>query len=118
MTSAGLDAPGLDARVRAARGDRGLVDEDQLVDPAALVAELELGLGLLGLKVAKIYQISISPFLEGIDLISKMFKILLDGSAIFSAPVFSEIFKILDLQNFGIYKIKFVEMSLDFSWIL
>ena len=44
-----------------------------------------------GFLVSKIYQMSISCFQEDIDLISKIFKIWLDGSSGFSAPVFSKI---------------------------
>ena len=50
----------------------------------------------IGLKVSKIYQISISCFQEGIDLVSKISEILLDGSSgLFGARLFSS------LQNCG-----------------
>ena len=50
-------------------------------------------------KVPKIYQIAISCSLEDIDPISKSFKILLDGSSVFSAPVFSNMFKHISFPN-------------------
>ena len=45
----------------------------------------------IGFKVSKIYQISISCFLIDIDHISKLFKILLNGSAGFFGATFSKI---------------------------
>ena len=62
------------------------------------------GKGFLGSKVSKIYHISISCFPEGIGPASKIFKILLDGSAGFSVPVFSKFANISDFPNFEIHK--------------
>ena len=49
----------------------------------------------LGFKVSKIYQIPISCFLEDIDLVSKIFKTLLDrSSGFFGACLFDLPFSI------------------------
>ena len=45
-----------------------------------------LGVLFFGVLVLINYEVSISCFLEDIDLIPKIFKILLDGSSSFSVP--------------------------------
>ena len=52
---------------------------------------------------APYYQISISPFKEDIDPISKIFENLLDGSAGFVGARLSKIFKNVDVHNFETY---------------
>ena len=80
-------------------------------------------LGFLFSKLSKFqrsnipyYQISISCFLIGIDFISKIFKILLDGSSGFSAPVFSHTFHFFEIHNFEICDF-LSNMIWHFSWI-
>ena len=61
-----------------------------------------LGLGFL---VAKNTTKKNTPcFLEDIDLISRIFKISLDGSAGFPAPAFSDIVNFMGFQSFEIFK--------------
>ena len=53
----------------------------------SLVSEFR-GLEFLGFEVARIYQMSISYFLEEIDAVSKIFKNLSDGSSAISGARF------------------------------
>ena len=52
----------------------------------------------------KIYQIAISCFLEDIDLISKLFKISLDGSSGFSGARLFKTCQTFGFPSFGIDK--------------
>ena len=63
-----------------------------------------LGLWSLGFEASKIHQRFIQCFLEDIDPVSKVFKILEDDSSGFSVPVFPQIDNILGFQNFEIDK--------------
>ena len=54
--------------------------------------------------VSTIYQMSISCSQQYIDLISKIFKISLDGSSGFPVPVFPDIFKQMNFRNLESYK--------------
>ena len=59
---------------------------------------------VLCFQVSRMYQISISCFLEEIDLISKICKILVDGTAGLIGTRLFEMFKLLDFQNPEIHK--------------
>ena len=58
------------------------------------------------------YTMSISCLLEDINPIFKIFKICLHRSSGFPGPVFSNIFKILELQDFRFPNIKFLKMDI------
>ena len=58
----------------------------------SLLVSKALGFKIIGFKVSKIHQMSISCFLEDIDPISKVSKNLLDGSSGFlGIPLFENV---------------------------
>ena len=69
----------------------------------------------LGFKVSNVYQMSISCFLEYIDPISTVFKILLDGASRFIGAHRPQQNELVDFRNLEIYKNNIFQNRFGFS---